>query len=33
LTALARANALIIVPEEVTVLPEGTTVELLELPS
>lgn len=33
LTALAQANALIIVPEEITVLAEGTTVELLELPS
>jgi len=33
LTALAQANALIIVPEEITVLAEGATVELLELPS
>lgn len=33
LTALAQANALIIVPEEITVLAEGGTVELLELPS
>jgi molybdopterin molybdotransferase len=33
LTALAQANALIIVSEEITVRAEGTTVELLELPS
>jgi molybdopterin molybdotransferase len=31
LTALARCDALIIVPEQVTVLPAGSTVEVLEL--
>ncbi|MGI8446013.1 MAG: hypothetical protein ACR2MP_02265 [Streptosporangiaceae bacterium] len=31
LTALARCDALIIVPEQVTVLPAASTVEVLEL--
>jgi molybdopterin molybdotransferase len=32
LASLARANALIIVPESVTALPEGTDVDVLMLP-
>jgi molybdopterin molybdotransferase len=32
LAALARANALIIVPEQVTEVAPGSTVDVLELP-
>jgi molybdopterin molybdotransferase len=32
LASLARANALIIVPEAVTALPAGELVDVLELP-
>ena len=32
IASLARANALIVIPEQVTLLPEGESVEVLELP-
>ncbi len=32
IASLARANALIVIPEPVTSLPDGEVVEVLELP-